>query len=300
MDKGSYGFAWKHNAGVAPVLLAGWRMVRGLRGISMRMKHPVWVLDYAMHECGLVRVASAARQWQPRLARTAHLYPPETAYWEEYPRHADPLTHSAHITFLGGEVCGLAALVHPRARYGRFLDPEGQLGKLIEEVARIGCREEEHGFWQAQAVFCTLIDLLLDSKPVEKETRSVKGVIPTVSAASDLVLAANTYLDEHLSEIITLPALAQHLRVSVSTLSHRYGRETGESPMSRLIRMRINLAKALITKGQPLKIVAESTGFSDAFHLSKTFKRIEGLSPKAYLQSLRNIAGQRKTNTPQS
>jgi transcriptional regulator GlxA family with amidase domain len=34
--------------------------------------------------------------------------------------------------------------------------------------------------------------------------------------------------------------------------------------------------------------VAESTGFSDAFHLSKTFKRLEGLSPKAYLQSLRH------------
>jgi AraC-like DNA-binding protein len=39
--------------------------------------------------------------------------------------------------------------------------------------------------------------------------------------------------------------------------------------------------------GQSLKSVAESTGFSDAFHLSKTFKRLEGAAPKHFLASLR-------------
>ena len=56
--------------------------------------------------------------------------------------------------------------------------------------------------------------------------------------------------------------------------------------MSRLTKLRINRARGMILKGQPLKTVAAATGFSDAFHLSKTFKSIEGLSPRAWLRLL--------------
>jgi transcriptional regulator GlxA family with amidase domain len=73
----------------------------------------------------------------------------------------------------------------------------------------------------------------------------------------------------------------------VSTLAHRYRQETGEPPMLKLTRLRINLAKGLLLKGQPLKAIAEAAGFSDAFHLSKTFKRLEGAAPKHFLASLR-------------
>ncbi|MDI6774605.1 MAG: AraC family transcriptional regulator [Verrucomicrobiota bacterium] len=286
MEPGSFGFTWKHNTEVKPALVTAWRAVRRMGVSCFKWKYPVWVVDYAFNEVELVRVGSRARPWRRRQARAAHLYPPDTVFWEDYPARADPVSHCAYVLFLEGEACGLANLVHPRAGYARFTDPDGLLGPMLEDIARIGHKNGELGFWKAQARFCSLLDLLLHSEPVENETRRIRNS-PPAEDSSDLVRAANAYLEENAAKRVELSAMARHLRVSVSTLSHRYRREAGESPMNRLLRLRVNLAKALIVKGQSLKSVAESIGFSDAFHLSKTFKRMEGLSPKAYLQSLR-------------
>jgi len=37
-----------------------------------------------------------------------------------------------------------------------------------------------------------------------------------------------------------------------------------------------------LQRGLPLKAIAQRLGFSDAFHLSKTFKRVEGISPRTF------------------
>jgi len=286
MEPGSFGFSWKRKEQATPALLTAWLAIRRLRGTHMRLRHPAWVLDYEFSPGCLVRVASPSRRWEPRAGGTAHLYAPDTVYWEKYPRRAAPLHRSAYILFLGGEACGLSRLIDPRLRYGRFLDPDGRLGKRLEEIARSGHEEGETGFWRAQSLLCAVMDMLLRGAPAENRSRRI-GVPHPVNEVSVFVKSANAYMDEHLADRIGLTSIARHLHISVSSLSHRYRNETGESPMGRVIRMRINLAKGMIVKGQPLKAVAEATGFSDAFHLSKTFKRMEGVPPRTYLRGLR-------------
>lgn len=51
----------------------------------------------------------------------------------------------------------------------------------------------------------------------------------------------------------------------------------------RLINLRIDRVKHLLLRVAPLTQVALATGFSDALHLSKTFKHIEGISPRDFL-----------------
>ncbi len=279
MEETSYGYDWKRNSETVPALTSAWRVSRRLAGSRMRLKHPLWVIDYTFNKAGLSRVGSPGRRWRPRPPRSAHLYPPETVYWEEYPRHADPVSHSAFVIFSGGDVGGLNELIDEGPGYARFLDPERTLGTLLEDIARVGRTEGERGIWQAQSLFFSLLNLLHCSEPAEGYDRRIIGSSPE-PVASDFVQAADEYLSRHLAEKIGLPDLARHLHVSESTLSHRYQKETGQSPVRRLIRMRVNLAKALIVKGQPLKTVADATGFSDAFHLSKTFKQLEGISPR--------------------
>ena len=81
----------------------------------------------------------------------------------------------------------------------------------------------------------------------------------------------------------TLSDVAAALSVSVSALCHKYRQETGQSLMQDLLRIRTELAKPLLRKGYPLKQIADQLGFSDAFHLSKTFKRVVGQSPRDFL-----------------
>ncbi len=285
MKSSTYGHGWHGlGKGINPVLLAAMHMSRPYAGLH-RYKHPAWVVDYAVNTTGRVRVASRTRPWRPRLAGTLHLYPPGTIYWEDYPAGGKALCEFAFVYFLGGEAAGLDPLIDSGAGYARFLDPEGLAGPLLEEIAQIGQMSGNDGFWQAQAALCRLIDRLRKSERTEEdETRLIGHPAPTT--VSPFVQAADEYLSAHLAGPVLLADLAQHLHVSVSTLSHSYHAETGETPMSRLMRLRVNQAKTLLVSGQTLSAIAEATGFSDMAHLSRTFKRAEGVSPREYLRAL--------------
>jgi AraC-like DNA-binding protein len=280
------GFTWQRRPNILPAVLTAVRTTRRIAGLHAKWKHPTWMMAYAYNEHVMIRVVSSKRPWEPRLARMVYLYPPNTFFWEKYKGTDNPLYHTASINFFGARVCGLAKLVHPRIKYARFLDPDGVAGTMFDNIARIGHEESEAGFWKAQSILCSLIDLLQRSEPVETGLRRIKSSVP-VDDSLKLVHSVNDYLSQHLSEHVTLENIAKDLHVSVATLSHSYRPETNESPIGRLLRMRMSLAKSLIAEDEPLKVVAEETGFCDAFHLSKTFKRLEGMSPSAYLQSLR-------------
>ncbi len=274
-------FTWSERAGVIPAL----RSAAEYRGEHVhciaRVHNPFWVLDYAFARHGTVHVGSTRRPWRVRPARTAHLYPPGTRYWEDTRTEKGP-RHSACVLFAGGEHTALAGLVDPADGYARFLDPGGALGRRIQQAARSGADRGEAGFWEAQAAFCRALHLLVNAERVDAETYRVGSA--TVSAESDFLREVNRLLALDLAAPLSLARVAAEMHVSVSALSHRYRRETGMAPMAARRALRIDRAKALLLRGFPLKVIAEELGFSDAFHLSKAFKQVVGLAPRHFLR----------------
>jgi AraC-like DNA-binding protein len=250
-------------------------------------------VDYAFNRVERYRVASRVGPWRVWQAHTLRLIPPGVTYWELCrPGVGQPLSDVAFVSFLGGEAMGLDKLVHPRARYALFLDPEEIVGPLLAEMARIGRDLGEDGYWQAQSLFCTLLDWLLKSEPVEGEIRRIGRIAPTgKSARSDFIQAANAYLEQHLGEPVELAQLARHLHVSASSLSHRYRQEMGVSPMAHLQHLRIRQAKTMLLAGHKLASVAEALQFSDICHISRTFKQMEGVIPRVFLAGMRRGEG---------
>ena len=281
-----FGYGWDRHRKLSPALLSALRVTRPMSGMRTRVRHQFWALDYTLNQGLRVRVGSARSRWETRPAGTAHLYPPDTSYWEHCEAKEGAVLHSAYITFEAGEAAELSRLVDTRTRHARFIDQESILWQQLEKIAREGGEHREEGYWRAQAMLFDLIDLLHRSEPVGKGVRRITASLPE-PVESEFVRSVHEYLTRHLAEPVTLEKLARHAHVSISTLSHRYHRETGSSPVDRLIRMRVDLARALIIRGHPLQAAADATGFSDAFHLSKTFKRLEGVSPRGFLQRMR-------------
>ena len=172
-------------------------------------------------------------------------------------------------------------MIHPRLRFARFIDGTGAFPAIFHQAVLIGQKMGEAGFWHAQQLLFQALALMLDAEHVEHETWRIASE-KSIRAEPGLAQKARQFLGEHLADRVRLPQIARHLRVSVSTLSHAYRHADGVSCMTTYMQLRIEHARILIMRGLPLKIIARQLGFSHSFHLSKTFKRLKGVSPRHF------------------
>jgi len=90
------------------------------------------------------------------------------------------------------------------------------------------------------------------------------------------------FIEQHFMEIATLESAAASCHVDVSYLCRLFTRFARQPPYVFLQRLKMNHAAALLESGKLLvREVADLLGM-DAFHFSRAFKRIHGLSPSAF------------------
>lgn len=92
------------------------------------------------------------------------------------------------------------------------------------------------------------------------------------------------YVDAHLCETLTLPALCKACNVSQTTANRLFRKHTGQSFLEYLTGKRIEKACALLDANPSIyvKTVAISCGFSDPLYFSKVFKAMVGCSPSEF------------------
>lgn len=90
---------------------------------------------------------------------------------------------------------------------------------------------------------------------------------------------------------MTVEALARALGTTRSHYTRGFRRATGLTPAAWLRSERLRLAaRLLVAPSEPLKAVAERTGFADAGHLGKAFRRQFGMTPGEYRRQRRGGA----------
>ncbi|MCD9021041.1 AraC family transcriptional regulator [Cohnella silvisoli] len=91
------------------------------------------------------------------------------------------------------------------------------------------------------------------------------------------------YMRESLDAEIPLTELASMANMSLSHFIRIFKQQTGYTPHTYLIRLRIERSKFLIRSGKVgLKEIAALAGFADQGHFTRLFKRETGLTPKLY------------------
>lgn len=114
---------------------------------------------------------------------------------------------------------------------------------------------------------------------------------------SSIIRKVVAYLETDLSANLTLNTLAQHLGVNASYLSTLFTKEMGTSLTDYVNHYRIDHAKTLLANTDvPIKDIALRCGIGDVHYFTRLFKRISGMTPKAWRESASglNRAGKKK------
>ena len=250
---------------------------------TIEIKLPFWILDYSFEASVNYKVKAPLGKWLKREANILHLYPPDCIFWET--KRFPSKRHSAYILFKNGELCGLDKLIDPNYNYLMISDPKLQLSQYLVEIAEIGYKYQEDGFWQAQTLLFEIISILHQCK-LKGETAYIS--LPKKDDELSLIEKIDRYLFDNLSLAVSREDIATKFNISVSTLAHVYKKQTGMSPMKKLMQFRLNLAENMLQQGEMLEAIAEATGFSSAFHLSTLFKKNIGISPRDYRKKFKN------------
>jgi AraC-like DNA-binding protein len=277
---GGYFFNKNSWENISPRIIASCNQVMHLGVKSKQLSNPFWVLDYSLTEAGKVKAGNKTAAWQERPANIAHLYPPNTPYWENTSCDSEKVC-SSYIIFIGGEHTGLSNYTDNSTRFARFSDPDKILAEMLLQSSEIGLKKKAESFFECQSIFFKIIGLLRKSIQLSENTfQIVENTAPKEKNLSERI---DSFLEQNFHQKISLEKLAEHFKMSKSSLSHRYHQETGRTPIETLITIRIHNVRNKLLEDQRLKEIAESCGFYDEYHLSKTFKRLTGKSPRQFI-----------------
>lgn len=150
---------------------------------------------------------------------------------------------------------------------------------FICELFRTGVKEAEQKElgWEAFVIGNSLTILTyLYRASKDMHAKPLKAEKPELV---DQVLA---YIEQHLSEKITLADIAHHFFVSESTITQTFRKKMNVSFYRCVTQRRLIAAKILIEKGIAMDSVAEQVGFSDYSSFFRAFKQEYGISPRQY------------------
>lgn len=278
-----HGRGWVTHLDVDPALV---NASEGQRAFHYDGKDGSYTGDWTLvfHFIPALRVRTKQSRWITCQPGTWLLYPPDSIYWQDTRKATLPL-HAVWLRFHGGEKLGLTRLINNPHHCARFHDPNGWLLKKIRDLALFSDSHKEKEYPHVLMGLMEILYQLLQSTPIGTGHYALPTT-ETIAPHASLVMKVRDYLTHHLHESIRLPKLAKALHTSVSTLKRHHMAATGDTISRTLIRMRISQTKSLLAQGHSVAEAAEQTGFYDQFHLSKTFRRVEGITPREFMRNL--------------
>ena len=115
----------------------------------------------------------------------------------------------------------------------------------------------------------SLFERRMSEKPPEEEGRAINSI--------------TRYLQEHLSEELSLSVLAEEFHLNPQYISQLFKNEIGVNFLAYLTGIRMEKAKKLLLSSSlSVAEVAERSGYADYRVFTKAFKKSEGITPSQY------------------
>lgn len=131
-----------------------------------------------------------------------------------------------------------------------------------------------------KSLLMRLIILFLRGAYTSEKTEESNGVGFDSYEKTNVVNTILTFINENYMKDITLDRISKNMYLSPAYISKVFKEEVGESPINYLIKIRLSKARNMLEEGRlPVKTIAKSVGYHDAYYFSKLYKKYYGTSP---------------------
>jgi len=119
--------------------------------------------------------------------------------------------------------------------------------------------------------------------PLNRDGGQAQFILHEAPPAKDRLAPHLEWMNNHLEEAIDADSLARRARMTSRTFARRFREQTGTTPLQWLITARVRRAQELLeTTRRPIDEIAQRSGFESPVTFRTRFRRIVGLSPRAY------------------
>lgn len=243
--------------------------------------HTFYELLYCRTDCGGEYLIGSERY---RMQRGDVIFvPPGMGHRPLLPEQMEA-PYKRYVIWLSQEMMDLFGSVYApdEARsfpYSRLLRTPARQSEEFGELFRRGVQEAEaqRPGWQSAVLGNTLTLLTQLGRALqEHDAHLMQAESPELL---DRVLA---YIEDHLSERITLADTAKQFFVSESTISQVFRKKLNVSFYHTVTQRRLISAKTLIAQGMELEQVGRSVGFADYSTFYRAFRKEFGIGPSQF------------------
>lgn len=156
------------------------------------------------------------------------------------------------------------------------LDDQSIIPQLFSHI--FTCFHHKPGRWRARAqfMFLTIIEEL-EVLLTTESSRIMSNPLPPQ------IYTVMQYIDQHLSENLTISRLAQSLDWSHEHFTRTFTQHIGVTPKGWINKRRIERASQLLLQStSPIKEISKAVGYQDEYYFYRLFRKLMGMTPSNY------------------
>lgn len=169
-----------------------------------------------------------------------------------------------------------------RPHYGNLLHLSAEQRRMIPAMIETLLKEQDEPSFGSDLLRRNLLTELM----VHINRLVDASDTPEEAGAQTMVARLIDYINDHYHEPLSLDTLAEQFFVSKYHLSHEFTRQMGTGIYQYIQKKRLLIARQLMAQGQKPVDVYAICGFGDYAAFFRAFRKVYGLSPREYVQSL--------------
>src|SRR3569833_730505 len=119
--------------------------------------------------------------------------------------------------------------------------------------------------------------------PLNRDGGQAQFILHEAPSGNEGLAPLLEWMNKHLDQDMDASSLARRARMSPRTFARRFREQTGTTPLQWLLTARIRRAQELLeTTRRPVDDIALRSGFESSVTFRTRFRRLVGLSPRAY------------------